>query len=143
MGDGASVGDPIIGVDAPAPAADADAGGVTAGTLVALGLVVVGVLIGLGPLSDNSFFTHLSTGRIILDERSVPTADPYSFTAHGEPWTVQSWLASVVYAVAEDIGGFGAIRVVVAVLVVAILLGAWRLTRPAGGLIGRVLSTLR
>ncbi len=53
-------------------------------------LVSLGFLIGSRAISDNSFFTHLSTGNLILDERSVPTTDVFSFTAAGEPWTVQS-----------------------------------------------------
>ena len=57
-----------------------------------------GWLIGLRPLGDNSFLTHLATGRLILDTGAVPSADPYTFTAEGEPWVVQSWLASVAYA---------------------------------------------
>ena len=35
----------------------------------------------------------------------VPSADPYTFTARGEPWVVQSWLASSLYATAEQLGG--------------------------------------
>ena len=30
----------------------------------------------LRPISDNSFFTHVATGRIILDS-GIPTTDPY------------------------------------------------------------------
>ncbi len=60
-------------------------------------MVAAALAIGLRPLSDNSFLTHLSTGRLILDRGSVPSADPYTFTAHGDPWVVQSWLASVLY----------------------------------------------
>lgn len=85
----------------------------------------------LRPLNDNSFFTHLATGRLILDRGSVPSADPYTFTAQGEPWTVQSWLASVAYAAAEELGGAFGLRLLI--LVVFLTAGAvlWRLTRPA------------
>ena len=71
----------------------------------ALGVLFVGAgaAIGLRSLADNSFLTHLATGRLILDSGSVPSHDPYTFTAAGEPWTVQSWLASLLYAVAEDV----------------------------------------
>lgn len=89
---------------------------------------LLGLLAGLGRLHDNSFFTHLATGRLILDERSVPTVDPYSFTAAGEPWVVQSWLASVTYAVVEDLAGFAGLRVLNGVLVAAIAFLLWTLT---------------
>ncbi len=55
-----------------------------------------GLSIGIDQLSDNSFFTHLATGRLIL-AHGIPRHDVYSFTAAGEPWVVQSWLASLLY----------------------------------------------
>ena len=101
-------------------------------------LVAVGLAVGLRSLADNSFLTHLATGRLILEEGSVPSADAYTFTAAGEPWVVQSWLASVLYASAERIGGLEAVRLVMgAVTAGAVVLG-WRLLRPASGLVGRL-----
>lgn len=96
-----------------------------------------GLVIGLAPLHDNSFFTHLATGRLLLDE-GIPTADPYSWTALGHPWVVQSWLASLVYGVADQLGGGTALRLLVGLLAAALAALAWRLTRPAGSLIARV-----
>ena len=45
-------------------------------------MVAVGAYIGAAALDDNSFFTHLATGRYIL-EHGFPTSDVYSFTAPG------------------------------------------------------------
>jgi hypothetical protein len=105
----------------------------------ALGLFIVlaGWAIGTRPLRDNSFLTHLATGRIILDTGSVPSHDPYSFTAAGEPWVVQSWLASLVYATAEQIGGLGAVRAVTGALAGLVAGLAWTLLRPASSLVLR------
>lgn len=88
----------------------------TIGGIVAT--LVVGFLAGAAalPLQDNSFLTHLATGRIILDDGRVPGADPYSFTADGADWTVQSWLASVVYAAAESAAASLGLRAVHLVL---------------------------
>lgn len=105
-------------------------------------LLFVAVRIGLAPLQDNSFLTHLSTGRLMLERRSVPTADPYSWTALGEPWTVQSWGASLVYAVVEEVAGFNGLRVLTAALVVTLVALIWKLTAAAGGLVGRLLVGL-
>ena len=105
-----------------------------------MGLFVVtaGWLIGLRPLADNSFLTHLATGRFILETGSVPGHDPYTFTAAGEPWVVQSWLVSVLYATAESLGGLGAVRIVVGFLA-ALLTGlGWRLLAPADGVVPRL-----
>lgn len=91
------------------------------------------------PLNDNSFFTHLATGRIILDRGSVPTADPYTFTAQGEAWTVQSWLASVAYAGVERLASDLGLRLLVLLVVLVAAAAIWRLTRQASSLIVRLL----
>src|SRR3954447_3092928 len=63
--------------------------------------------VGIERLSDNSFFTHLATGRWILDH-GIPRRDFYSFTAPGSKWVVQSWLAEVLYAQLDrSFGAFG------------------------------------
>lgn len=107
--------------------------------VMALGFVLVGVRIGVAPLHDNSFMTHLATGRLILDHGSIPRVDPYSFTAYGRPWTVQSWGASVIYGSLERLAGLAGIRALVVVCCAALALLAWRLTRPAASLVARLL----
>jgi hypothetical protein len=97
----------------------------------------IGAALGARALHDNSFLTHLATGRLILDHGAVH-ADPYTFTARGAPWVVQSWGASVVYASAERAMGDWAIRGVVALVTGLLLATVWRLTRPAGGLLSRI-----
>ncbi len=116
--------------------------GVSLAALGGLVVTVAGLFIGLQPLRDNSFLTHLATGRLILESGSVPTADPYSFTALGEPWTVQSWLASVLYAGVEEVAGYVGIRVLVAVVTALLAYLLWRLTEPAGAVIARVALAL-
>jgi hypothetical protein len=85
-----------------------------------------GWALGIGPLSDNSFFWHLRTGQLILDS-GFPHGDPFSFTAPGVHWVVQSWLAETLYAGVDRVaGGFG-IRVLIGVTGVAIAVLAFRL----------------
>ena len=62
---------------------------------------VAAARLGLRSISDNSTLVHLRTGLEILDHGRIPHRDPYSFTAPGHPWVVQSWLASVAYALAD------------------------------------------
>ena len=100
--------------------------------------VLWGANIGAARLSDNSFFTHLATGRLILDG-GIPTRDPYSFTAQGEPWVVQSWLASALYGVVDELAGGLGLRLL-STLLAAVLAGlVWRLSRPAGTLLPRTI----
>ena len=94
--------------------------------------------LGLAPLSDNSFLTHLATGRLILDQGHVPTTDPYTFTAHGAHWVVQSWLVSLLFGGADRLAGGDGVRVVVGLLMVAVFAVAWRLSRRTEGLLVRV-----
>ncbi|MBK5222399.1 MAG: hypothetical protein JJE52_05910 [Acidimicrobiia bacterium] len=108
--------------------------GVGLGSVVAL----IGAFVGAGKLSDNSFFTHLATGRLILDQGSVPSTDPYTFTAAGEVWTVQSWLASLMYAVLERGFGLAGPRLLHMALASVVAVGVWWLTRAARSLIPRL-----
>ncbi|MCB9372559.1 MAG: hypothetical protein H6518_07230 [Microthrixaceae bacterium] len=138
----------------PAPGADREAVGDVAGeageagdrgpasrfpTLAAVvggAFALWGLVIGVAPLGDNSFLTHLATGRLLLDQ-GIPTADPYSWTAPGSPWVVQSWLASAVYGLADQVGGGTALRLVVGLSTAVLAALLWRLSRPAS-LIARV-----
>ena len=107
------------------------------GSAAGLCLAAVAASFGLARLSDNSFLTHLATGRLIVDEWHIPHSDPYTFTAHGEPWVVQSWLASLVYGLVDDLAGLGGIRVLMGLLTVGIFAIVWRLSRPAQSLLLR------
>ena len=110
----------------------------TLGAAVGWWVVAGAIAIGMRPLTDNSFLTHLATGRLILERGSVPSTDPYTFTAHGEPWVVQSWLASWLYATAEAVGGAVGLRVLTGVVAAGLVALAWRLTRPAASLVARL-----
>lgn len=115
--------------------------GVPLGTVAGVAVVAVGFVAGLARLHDNSFLTHLATGRLIRAD-GIPRVDPYSFTAPGEPWVVQSWLPSWVYASLEEWFGLDAIRVLTAVLVAAVVGTVWMATRGARTLAGRLLVTV-
>lgn len=106
-------------------------------TAVGLLLAAVGFSITARLTADNSLLTHVATGRLILDSGSVPTADPYSAHFAGQPWTVQSWLSSVIYAAIVELGGFSWLRVVHGFVGLGLVLGFWRLTATARHLVVR------
>lgn len=96
-----------------------------------------GLLIGARALDDNSFFTHLATGRLIL-ESGIPSSDPYSFTAPSASWTVQSWLVSLVLGAADRVAGGLGVHLVIMALTTTIACLVWSLTRPARSLLARL-----
>jgi hypothetical protein len=111
-------------------------------TSVAFGAIfaLFGLFLGAAPLSDNSLFTHIATGRLLWGGE-FPRVDVYSFTASGEPWVIQSWLVSLGYGVLDAGVGPGAIRVAAALLTAALVALIWVLTRPAETLLSRSLIT--
>ncbi len=98
-----------------------------------------GLAVGLERLHDNSYLTHVATGRYIL-AHGVPTTDPYTFTALGRPWVVESWLASVLYRLVELGAGGHGLQVMHGVLCVVLAALGWVLTRPARQLPGRIIA---
>jgi len=98
----------------------------------------VGFLIGSRPISDNSFLTHLATGRLIVSRNSIPVADPYSSAGSGQAWTVQSWLASTLYGVTESWLGIWAVPLIHGFVAAAISVTVWNLTKQAGSLLVRL-----
>jgi hypothetical protein len=95
-------------------------------TLFTVAFAVGGLRAGLSRLTDNSFFWHLRTGHWILDH-GFPHGDIYSFTASGQAWVVQSWLAEVLCAVVDTAWPGQGIRVVVAITAAAIAACTFRL----------------
>ncbi len=88
--------------------------------------VLLGFRLGVRPISDNSMLTHLRTGIDIARGAGIPRTDPYSFTAAGTRWVVQSWLPEWTYGLAHRLGGF---RLVVLEQAVLTALVAWLLAR--------------
>lgn len=109
----------------------------TVGVLLGVLAVSWGWLVGLRPLGDNSFLTHLATGRLIV-AGGIPRRDPYTWTAAGDPWVVQSWLVSWALGWLDRLGGLDAVRLARAA-VTALLAGlAWWTTAGARSVVVRL-----
>ncbi len=83
-----------------------------------LGMFLVGETFYRGRLFtvDPDMWWHIKTGQTILATHHWPTVDPYSFTAHGQPWMAFEWLGDVLIGAASRIGG---LRGLDALLIVA------------------------
>jgi hypothetical protein len=57
-------------------------------------------------LLDGDTYSHIATGRWILDHGVVPTHDPFSHTMRGTAWTAFEWLSQVVLAFVHQWGGW-------------------------------------
>jgi hypothetical protein len=91
-------------------------------------LALFGFRLGARPITDNSAFVHLRTGMRIAAGHGIPRRDPYSFTAHGARWVVQSWLPEWTYGVLHKLHGFRLVELEQAVLMGAC---AWLIVRLA------------
>lgn len=110
----------------------------TMATAFGSALAVLGFAIGSRPIGDNSFLTHLATGRLMAETGKVPVTDPYSSDFAGEAWTVQSWLASAVYHGLDTLLGSWALPVFHGVLASALAAGIWVLVDRSCQLVTRM-----
>lgn len=91
-------------------------------------LVLLGFRVGAQPIGDNSALTHLRTGIDMARTGAIPRADPYSWTAAGTRWVVQSWLPEWTYGWAYRLGG---LKLVVFEQAVLLAVLAWLVVRLA------------
>jgi len=103
-------------------------------SLFAATVVLFGFRLGARPIGDNSMFTHLRTGIDMARTGHIPRTDPYSFTAGGEPWVVQSWLAELTYGWAYRVGGLRLVVLEQSVLVAMLVWLVLRLARAGSPL---------
>ena len=85
---------------------------------VGVAVYVLFLLAGNRLLIDPDTMWQVTIGQWIIDHRSVPETDVYSFTMRGQPWISTQWLAQVLFAKAYAIAGWSG-PVVLAASVIA------------------------
>jgi hypothetical protein len=65
---------------------------------------------------DPDIWWHLKTGEYIAQHRSVPHADPFSYTRAGHPWVAHEWLTEVGMYELQLHAGFGPLIVLFAAI---------------------------
>lgn len=103
----------------------------TARLLLLLACIVLFTL-SLYSSTDPDYWWHLRTGRLIIQERSVPTVDPFSYTAEGKRWVAHEWLGEVLIYGVQQAGGYAANLVLFTALAMASLLIAYRIALSFG-----------
>jgi hypothetical protein len=95
------------------------------------------------PVGDNSFLWHVRAGTAQLEAGRVFTTDPFSFTAGGEPWRTQSWLAELGYGWLENLtGGIGWVHVMLMVVTGLTLAAAGLAAHRSTGSLGATAAVL-
>src|SRR5438067_7842484 len=79
-------------------------------------LGLFGFRLGARSIGDNSMFVHLRTGIDMARTGAIPRRDPYSFSARGHRWVVQSWLPEWTYGWVYRLGDLRLVVVEQAVL---------------------------
>jgi len=91
-------------------------------------LLVAGLFVFLGKFDiDPDVWWHLKVGQDILATHRWPTADVYSFTAHGAPWIAYEWLGEVLLASVQRAFGLRGLMVLDLALGSAIVLALYAL----------------
>jgi hypothetical protein len=128
-------------------------------------LFLLVVFIGLfamaaGNVIDPDVWWHLKTGEYIAQHKTVPHADPFSYTRAGQPWVAHEWLAELLLYEVDRVAGMAGLIVLFAAITlgsfyllylrcgpdpfvagVAILYGAWA-TMPVWGVRPQIISFL-
>ncbi len=73
-------------------------------------------------LSDPDPWWHLATGRWIVEQRAIPSVDPFSFTVAGAPWRAVDALADLLMYASWLAGGNAGLGVWTALCAFAMLL---------------------
>jgi hypothetical protein len=88
--------------------------------------LVAGIYVPLRAFAvDPDVWWHIRVGEGILTTHRWPTADPYSFTAHGSPWIAYEWLGEVLLAEVNRLGGLTALLALNVILAGAVVSGLY------------------
>jgi len=69
--------------------------------------------------TDPDLWWHLKTGQLIVEHKSVPHADPFSYTRAAERWVAHEWLTEILLYELERIAGWGGLIVFFAAMISA------------------------
>jgi len=84
---------------------------------IALAFLLPALAATIAPMSAFDLAYQVRTGELMLVAGEVVRADPFTFTAFGDPWLNQQWGAAGLFAVVHEAGGWGGLVVLKAVLV--------------------------
>lgn len=107
-------------------------------TVVAAGVVGLALAIGLTPIHDNSFLTHLATGRWVV-RHGFPRRD--LFLAAPDPsatFVLQSWVPSVLYGAVDAVAGERGLQVLMGATTAGVGAVVVALARPCRSVVAHL-----
>ena len=93
------------------------------------GLLAAFVALSPRVLNDGDTWWHVRAGQLMIVQRAVPHADPFSATFRGAPWFAHEWLSEIILGGVFNLGGWSGVVVLTAA---AAGLTAWLLARDLG-----------
>jgi hypothetical protein len=76
-------------------------------------------------MADTDIWWHLQSGRWIVENKAIPTTDPFSHTKFGQPWIDHGWLAQAVIYLFLDLFGYAGPVLFVAAMVTLAFYFIW------------------
>lgn len=93
---------------------------------------LVPLVIAIHPLANNDLPMHLAIGEWIVAHGTLPSHDPFSFTAGHPAWVPHEWLASLLFVAIERAGGLRGLVALAAILGALVGLVHRAVTRELG-----------
>ncbi|MBI3968162.1 MAG: hypothetical protein HY329_21200 [Chloroflexi bacterium] len=90
----------------------------TIGRVLIVTLIAAAFAVATREVVETDMGWHLKTGQLIVETGHVPQNDLYSFSARGERWIPHEWLTEVIAYLLYRAGGFGAIALAFAVVMI-------------------------
>jgi hypothetical protein len=73
-------------------------------------------------VTDPDVWWHLKTGQLIVENKTIPHTDPFSYTRAGQPWITHEWLTEILLYELHRIAGFSGLIIIFALILCAAFL---------------------
>ena len=80
----------------------------TPGKIFILILFIAIFTLSVREITDNDFWWHLRTGQLIIETKTIPKVDQFSYTNPGKEWITHEWLTEIFIYLLYRLGGLNA-----------------------------------
>ena len=101
--------------------------------LIILGVLVLVIKSFENGIDDPDTWWHLAAGKYMVENRSIPHQDIFSWTVAGQPWITHEWLGEVFFYLAYLAGKFWGVLLLILILAAFFLFFYWKWLSLAKG----------